>query len=129
MVPAQSLGVFDLPLLIFGGLVDGQDIGLVDSLALTFGVSKKEECWNKIGINQFNCNCLLNNMVKHKVVVLADGTYDVEVDPLSTTLIGLEPLNTLSCNYLNELGLDQNKFHKAAPKIDPRKKSNTATQP
>ena len=63
-IPAKSLGMLDLPLLIFDGLVDGQDIGLVHSLALAFSFSKNKECWNKIGINPFNHNCLLSNMVK-----------------------------------------------------------------
>ena len=73
--------------------MDGQDIGLVDSLALAFSFSKNKECWNKIGINPFNRNCLLSNMVKHEVVVLPDGKYDESADPQSTTLITLEIVN------------------------------------
>ena len=48
LVSAKSLVTFNLSLLIFGGLVDGQDIGLADSLAITFGISKNKEGWNKL---------------------------------------------------------------------------------
>lgn len=128
-IQKQSLGVFDILLLMFGGLVDGINIGLQYGIALAFSIKGNQEVWDKIGINPSTQNCLLSNMVKHEVVILVDGAYDVDADLLTSTLIALENQNMSPVDYLNKIGYDGGKFRKTAPKIDLSKKQLAVTEP
>ena len=68
-------------------------------------------------------------MVKHEVVILVDGTYDVNANLLTSTLIALENLNMSSVDYLTKIGYDGGQFQNAAPKIDVSKKQLAVTEP
>ena len=46
-----------------------------------------------IGVNPFDRNCLLDDKVKHEIVLTEDGAIDIDVDPLSQKLSNIENMN------------------------------------
>ena len=73
-------------LLVFGG---GGSV-LRNTFEDTFGVSKNIAVWKEIGINPFNRKCLKYKKVKHDIVILEDGTIDVDADPLTEKLLNIK---------------------------------------
>ena len=57
-------------------------------------------------------------MAKYKVVVLADGTIDVDADPRNTQLLQLEDWNKEAVLVLNNNGFFGKHMTKNAPKLD-----------
>ena len=76
----------DIPLLVFGGGVSG----LRNTFEETFGVSNNIVVWKEIGINPFNRNSLKYNKVKYDIVILEDGTIDVDADLLTEKLLKIK---------------------------------------
>ena len=86
----KTIQPMDIPLLVFGGLDDAVDIELQNSFSSAFGFEQNQRVWNKIGFHPFTRNCLLNNMVRHEVVMLPSGVIDVDANPMSVVLLGIE---------------------------------------
>ena len=62
----------DIPPLVFGGKeeIGDDEIELLDSYEHAFGFDRNIDVWDTIvGIAPFNRKCLLDDMVKHKVVI------------------------------------------------------------
>ena len=76
--------------MVFGG----GGSGLRNTFKETFGVSNNIAVWKDIGIDPFNRNCLKDNKVKHEIVILEDGTIDVDADPLTENLMKTKRENT-----------------------------------
>ena len=125
----------DIPLLIFGGLVgDGDDdeiidIGLQNAFEEAFGFETNKRVWKDIGIIPFNRKCLQDDKVKHELVVLADGTIDLDADPLTETLLSIERSNKNAVDFLNKLGFDGEQFRKCAPSVAIAKLNTAVTVP
>ena len=81
-----TMKVNGIPLLVFGS----GGSGLRNTFEETFGVSNTIAVWKEIGINPFNQNCLKDNKVKHDIVILEDGTINVDSDPLTEKLLKIK---------------------------------------
>ena len=81
----------NITLLIFGG--GPQEISLKNAFEESFGFEKHIKIWADVGVNPFDRNCLLDDKVKHQIVVTKDSTIDVDTDPLSTKLLKIEGMN------------------------------------
>ena len=122
-------------LLIFGCRVGDDDggepteIGLRNAFEEAFGYVANKKVWKDIGVLPFNRNCLKDDQVKHHIVVLADGTIDVDADPLTKTPLSMERSNMGAVDFLNEMGYDGEKFRKRAPTINIAKLNTCVTLP
>ena len=106
--PRTTIKVNDIPLLVFGG----GGSGLMNTFEETFGVSNNIDVWKEIGINTFNQDFLKDNKVKHDIVILEDGTINVDADPLTEKLLKIKIENTECIKFLNEGGFDGSQlFH------------------
>ena len=54
---------------------------------------KNIKIWSDIGVNEFNCNCLLDDKVKHEILVTEDGAIDVALYLLYTKLLHIDNHN------------------------------------
>ena len=81
----NTIQTTDIPLLIFGG--GPQEIGPKNAFEYSFGFEIYIKIWADIGVNIFYRNCLINDKVKHEIVVTEDGAIDIDADPLSTKLL------------------------------------------
>ena len=78
-----------IPLLVFGGNYEKDGVVLChlnSAFDIAFSFERNQEVWKKLGFYLFTRACLLDAKVKHEVVVLADGTIDLEADPLALVL-------------------------------------------
>ena len=100
--------------MVFGG----GGSGLRNIFEETFGVSNNIAVWKEIGINPFNWNCLKDNKVKHKIVILEYGTIDEDCDPLTEKLLKTNRDNTECIEFLNEVGFDGSQFFHHLPVLD-----------
>ena len=82
-----------------------------------FSFDRNQEVWKKLGFYPFTRACLLDAKVKHEVVVLADGTIDLEADPLAHVLMRYENENKEAVAKINELGAAGHYLLKQAPKL------------
>ena len=122
----------DIPLLIFGGLVGGDDktnIGLRNAFEEAFGFEANEKVWEAIGIRPFDRKCLQDDKVKHEIVLLEDGTIDIDADPLTEKLIAIERANKEAVDFLTKCGYDGEQFRKSAPVIEIAKLKIAVTVP
>ena len=81
----------NIPILIFGG--GPQDIGPKNSFDASFGYEKDVNIWAEIWGNPFDRIYLLDDKVKHEVVLTEDGAIDIDADPLSQKLLDIENMN------------------------------------
>ena len=70
--------------------------------------------FGKIGINPYTHECLQDSNVAHKLLVLPDGSIDLDADPATLTLIAEEKKNTKAVNVLNDGGFNSDVFVKHA---------------
>ena len=102
----------DILILVFG---DGAKTR--NTFNENFGVDINLAIWKLIGVIPFTRKCLEYNKVKHEIVVLPDGTVDIELDPLTTKLIIIEQENIETTNFLIADGYDSDQLECPAPKI------------
>ena len=102
----------DITILVFG---DGDK--LRNKFNDNFGVDINLAIWKLIGISPFTCKCLEDNKVKHEIVVLPDGTIDIEADPLTTKLIIIEQENIKATNFIIDNGYAGDQLECPAPNI------------
>ena len=79
---------------------------------------KKIKIWADIGVNPFDRNCLLDEKVKHEIVVTEDDAIDVYADPLSTKLLRIDNQNERATELLQSNGYNGSAFKKLAPRLD-----------
>ena len=95
----KSIKHTSIPLLVFGGDYTNNEgvvlCHLESAFDEAFSFERNQEVWKwkKLGFCPFTRACLLDAKVKHEVVLLADGTIDIEADPQSTILIEFEKEN------------------------------------
>ena len=106
--------------MVFGG----GGSGLRNTFEETFGVSNNIAVWKEIGINPFNRNCLKDNKAKHEIVILEDGTINVDADPLTENILKIKRENTECIKFLNEVGIDGSQFFHHLPVLDLTKEGN-----
>ena len=115
-----NIKVNDIPILVFGGGVYGLRITFEE----TFCVSDNIYVWKEICINPFNRNCLKYDKVKHEIVILEDGTIDVDAYPFTEKLLKIKRENTECIEFLNEVGFDGSKFFHHLPVLDLTQEGN-----
>lgn len=99
----------DIPLLVFGKRFGwNEDVILEQAFDDAFFVEKSKAAWDKIGISPFTQKCLQDSNIAHELIVLPDGTIDVDADPATIALITEEKKNTKAVNILNEGGFNSN---------------------
>ena len=116
----NTIKVNGTPLLVFGC----GGYGLRNTFEETFGVSNNIAVWKEIGINTFNRNCLKDNKVKHEILILEDGTIDVDAHPLTEKLLKINRENIDCIEFLNEVGFDGSQFFHHLPVLDLTKEGN-----
>ena len=87
-----------------------------------FSFDRNQELWKKLGFYPFTRACLLDAKVKHRVVLLADGTIDLDADPQSTILIEFEKENKEAVAKINQLGGNGKHLSIETPKLSPHQK-------
>ena len=72
----------DIPLLVFGKRA-GWNKTLEPSFVFNkaFSMERSQAVWRKIGISPFTRQCLHDSKVGHTLILLLDGTIDLDVDP------------------------------------------------
>ena len=88
-------------------------------------MEKSKAIWSKIGINPYTCKCLQDSNVAHELIVLPDGSIDLDADPSTLTLIEEEKKITEAFNVLNEGGFNGDVFKKSASWKSARKEPVT----
>ena len=93
-----------------------EPIVLEHAFELAFGIERSKHIWRKIGISPFTRNCLLDNNVALELIVLPDGSINLEADPSTLALIDCEKQNGKAIKLLNEGGFSGDVFRKYAPR-------------
>ena len=129
----KSIKHTSIPLLVFGGDYTN-DEGVVlcrleSAFDEAFSFERNQEVWKKLGFYQFTRACLLDAKVKHEVVVLADGTIDLEADPLALVLMRYENENKEAVAKIIQLGGTGNYLLKEVPKLIAQRKKIAVTVP
>ena len=62
--------------------------------------------------------------MKHEIVILEDGTIDVDSDPLTEKLLKIKRQNTECIEFLNEVGFDGSQFFHYLPVLNLTKEGN-----
>ena len=93
-----------------------------DAFELSFGYDCNWEVWRKLGFFPFTRKCLQDSKVKHEVVVLDDGTIDIDADPTTVVLMEFEKENKQAVCVLNNNGFDGSQLAICPPKISAEKK-------
>ena len=104
----------DFPLLVFGkGSNDqNEDVLLENAFDKAFAVTKNKMVWEKIGITPFTRKCLSDSNVAHELILLADGTIDLDADPSTVALMDYEKKNNAAIKVLNDAGFNGEVFRK-----------------
>ena len=121
-----------IPLLVFGGDYTNEGVVLChlqSAFDEAFSFDRNQEVWRKLGFYPFTRACLLDSKVKHEVVLLADGTIDLDADPQSTILIEFEKENKEAVAKINQLGGDGKHLSIEAPKLSAHRKKIAVTVP
>merc|ERR1711971_509147 len=84
--------------------------------------------WKELGYFPFTRQLLQDRKVKHEIVVLEDGTIDVDADPMTEVLLKYEEENEKAVRKLNAFGFNGNEFLKKAPKVDTSKNQIAVTE-
>ena len=129
----ESIKHTSIPLLVFGGDYTN-DEGVVlcrleGAFDEAFSFDRNQQVWRKLGFYPFTRACLLDAKVKHEVVVRADGTIDLEADPLAHVLMKYENENKEAVAKINQLGAAGNYLLKQAPKLTAQRKKIAVTVP
>ena len=108
----------DIPLLGFGKTTKTiyEAVVLEHTFELAFGIERSKHVWRKIGISPFMRNCLLDNNVAHELIVLPDGSINMEADPLILALVDYEKQNSKAIKLLKKGGFNGDMFRKYAPR-------------
>jgi hypothetical protein len=129
----ESIKHTSIPLLVFGGDYtnnEGDVLCHIESaFDEAFSFDRNQEVWRKLGFLPFTRACLLDAKVKHEVVLLADGTIDLDADPQSTILIEFEKENKEAVARINQLGGDGKHLSIEAPKLSAHRKKIAVTVP
>ncbi|TAH02125.1 MAG: hypothetical protein EAZ17_03930 [Sphingobacteriales bacterium] len=112
----QNLKISDLPLLVFGGVVN-DDLSLIPCFDRSFGHESNRRAWESVGACPLTRKCLDSKKVRHEIVEEEDGTYNLEADPMSSLFLQLETHNTLCCDLLSSVGFDGDMLRAKAPVI------------
>ena len=93
----------DIPLLIFGGKADDEDGAplLRSAFDHAFAFETNRKIWRTIGIFPFNRQCLQDSNVSHELIMLENGTIDLDTDPSSISLILYEEQSATAAAALN----------------------------
>jgi len=112
----------DIPLLVFDKRFGwDEDVVLEHAFDKAFSVDKSKDAWSKIGISPFTRKCLEDSKVSHELVMLPDGTIDLDTDPATVPLIAGEEKNTTAVGILNAGGFQGDVFKKLATQNFTRK--------
>ena len=74
-------------------LVFGKRFGWTENVVLehafdnAFSVEKSKAVWSKIGIDPYTRKCLQDSNIAHELIVLPDGSIDLNADQATLTLI------------------------------------------
>ena len=116
-----------IPLFVFGGDYKNDD-GVVVLCHLesafddAFLFDWNQEVWRKLGFYPFTRAYLLDaKVIKHEVVVRADGSVDVEADPQLYILMEFKKENKAALAKINELGGNGKHLSIEAPKLSAQK--------
>ena len=123
----KNIQQYDILLLIFGG--GPQEIYLKNSFEDSFWFEKNIKIWADIGVNPFDRNWILDDKVKHEIVVTEDGAIDIDADPLSTKLLQIENQNKRATELLQLNGYNRSALMKLAPRLDLCKIKTCVTDP
>ena len=128
-----SIKHISIPLLVFGGDFKNEDglllCNIPSAFDEAFSFDRNQEVWRKLGFNPFTRACLLDAKVKHQVVVLADGTVDIEADPQSHILMQYEQENKEAVANINRYGGAGKWLSTEAPKLSAQQKKIAVTVP
>ena len=95
----------DIPLLVFGKRAGwNEDITLEPAFDNALSVDRSKVVWSKIRISPFTHQCLRDSKVGHELILLPDGTIDLETGPSSIALIGFKEKNNVAIDVLNSGG-------------------------
>ena len=114
----------DIPLLIFGGKADDEDGAplLRSAFDHAFAFETNRKIWRTIGIFPFNRQCLQDSNVSHKLIMLENGTIDLDADPSSISLILYEEQSATAAAALNAQGFNGDVFLEYAPRVSANRK-------
>ena len=89
-------------------------VGLEHAFDKAFDIERSKDVYTKIGISPFTRKFLKNSHVAYELIILADGTIDLEADPSTVALIDMERKNHVAIKVLNDGGYDGEVFKKYA---------------
>ena len=112
--------------MVFGGDYKNDDGVVLCHLESAFDEAflfdRNQEVWKKLGFYMFTRAYLLDaKVIKHEVVVRADGSVDVEADPQSHILMEFKKENKAALAKINELGGNGKHLSIEAPKLSAQK--------
>tara|TARA_B110001452_G_C15127992_1_gene393091 strand:- start:153 stop:671 length:519 start_codon:yes stop_codon:yes gene_type:complete len=115
-----------IPLFVFGGDYKNDDgvvlCHLESAFDEAFSFDQNQEVWKKLGFYMFTRAYLLDaKVIKHEVVVRADGSVDVEADPQLYILMEFKKENKAALAKINELGGNGKHLSIEAPKLSAQK--------
>eukprot|EP00536_Pseudo-nitzschia_multiseries_P000250 jgi/Psemu1/546/gm1.546_g len=111
----RTVKMFDIPSLVFG-YRENWSLSLRSAFEEAFCPAASKACWRKIGISPFTRNCLGNRNVVHQLMMLSDGSIDLDADPATVQLLDLEFRNVNAIATLKEHGFAGEVFFKQAPR-------------
>eukprot|EP00536_Pseudo-nitzschia_multiseries_P016234 jgi/Psemu1/45392/gm1.45392_g len=123
----KTVKMADLPSLVFG-YRENWTLKLRSAYEEAFSPAASKACWRKIGVSPFTRNCLGDQNVVHQLMMLPDGSIDLDADPVTMQLLDLEFRNDNAIATLKEHGFAGEVFLKLAPR-NYRKNSAKATLP
>eukprot|EP00536_Pseudo-nitzschia_multiseries_P001111 jgi/Psemu1/180256/e_gw1.14.15.1 len=111
----KTVKMADLPSLVFG-YRENWTLKLRSAYEEAFSPAASKACWRKIGVSPFTRNCLGNRNVVHQLMMLPDGSIDLDADPVTMQLLDLEFRNDNAIATLKEHGFAGKVFLKLAPR-------------
>jgi hypothetical protein len=104
-----SLGITDLPLLVFGGTCPMTGLELQDAFSKAFSIRRNLSCWRKCGAVPLTRAPLFTGEIRTEVPVgaaaVASGIQDDDDEGIAQLKL-LESLNVFYCNILSANGFD-----------------------
>ena len=111
-----SIGVHDLPFLVFGGKCSKTGVELTDAFSKAFSIQRNIGAWKKCGAVPLTRLPLSLGDVCREVPQGAAAARITKKDPEVEHLMNLENMNRFFCDILDANGMDGSKLRKEAPK-------------
>ena len=116
-----TLGINDLPLIVFGGNDPETGIDLRPSFDLAFSPRICLSSWKKCGAVPMTREPLSSTKVRHEIIMNSDGSSNSDIDPMSAALLQMEHSNHISCDFLSTMGYDGSQLRINAPRQSAKK--------